>query len=51
MKDYFKQIKQIKTLAQVLSESVNNQIRNKKVKGAITLKKFQMNLFKNIFFI
>ena len=34
MKDYFKQIKQIKTLAQVLSESVNNQIRNKKVKGA-----------------
>ena len=49
MKDYFKQIKQIKTLAQVLSESVNNQIRNKKVKGASTLKKFQMNLFKNIF--
>ena len=49
MKDYFKQIKQIKTLAQVLSESVNNQIRNKKVKGATTLKKFQMNLFKNIF--
>jgi len=49
MKDYFKQIKQIKTLAQVLSESVNNQIRNKKVKGASTLKNFQMNLFKKIF--
>ena len=49
MKDYFKQIKQIKTLAQVLSESVNNRIRNKKVKGATTLKKFQMKLFKNIF--
>ena len=48
MKDYFKQIKQIKTLTQVLSESVNNQIRNKKVKGAFSVKNFK-NLFKNIF--
>ena len=45
MKDYFKQIKQIKTLAQVLSESVNNQIRNKKVKGAYHTKKISNESF------